>query len=525
MRDVTHLMDWNDVVRLRGWRWAGATAPTPADLDRLIGAWGGEARGSLEPGVVYRELCQPLDVGDPSHAESGGVRPFILLEFAVLTPELATTDRNDRPAEFLDVCEEVSGTFRIDFQRPASEMPDTSVVRFRFFDLPGPPGARQGFLMGWPARAQASGATLCERLISEHHFDAFERSEVQSVAEGDGAASAREGDAIFRIVDQVRHEARRACPAMKAVRFHTFGGPEALRYEDTPTPSPGPGQVLVRVRSVAVNRLDVTMRSGAVRQNFPPWFPDTPGHAFAGVIEAVGEGVTERRSGEEVYGATSPILRRAYAEYIVVSQNVVHPKPRNFSFDEAAACVSVVTTAWAALFGREPLQSGQRILVHGGAGAVGVYAIQLAKHLGAQVVTTASAHNVERLKTIGADLVIDYRTERFEQRSGEVDFVLDSQGGDTRERSWALLKRGGVLASMLRPAPDEHRAAQLGVHAFVVFGHPDIGGVLPEITRRFEDERLARPVISRVLPLEQASLAHTLMEATASAERIVLRAP
>ena len=520
MDDVIDGLDWNDVVRLRGWRWKNSHPPTANDLDQLIKAWRTEAEATLTDGVMRRELYQ---ASTAASSREGGEPGFLLLEFAILVPEIGSVEHNHRAPEMSLHLEETSGFFRVDARLPGGPAPSGGLVRFDYFRSPQAPGPRQGFLMGWPARvrsrAQSGGAILCERLVSDHDFFAFERSWVGG--DGDPADAGHE---TYRIVASVSHRSRPPRPAMKAVRFHDYGAPSVLRLEETPQPRPGPGQVRVRLRAAAVNRLDVAMRAGEVRQNFPPWFADTPGHDFSGVVEEVGQGVTDRQVGEEIYGATSPLLRRAYAETLVVSSAVVSPKPRTLSFEEAAAAVSVVTTAWAALFGRAPLQAGHRILVHGGSGAVGAYAVQLAKVAGAEVVATASAANHDRVRSLGADRVIDYRTDRFEALAGELDFVLDTQGGDTRERSWSLLKRGGVLVSLLRPAPDERRAADLGLTAFVVFGHPDIGAVLPEITRHFEAEGLAKPMISYVLPLAAAERAHALMEASGSSERIVLTA-
>ena len=191
-------------------------------------------------------------------------------------------------------------------------------------------------------------------------------------------------------------------------------------------------------------------------------------------------------------------------------------------FPTAAAAPSLFATAYGALFLRTNLQAGQTILIHGGSGAVARMAVQLAKQAGAQVIATASAGNLELIRRLGADVVVDYRTQRFEDFAHDVDAVLDTVGGTTRDRSWALIRPGGVLASLLPPPPDLDPARPPDVRAFMVHGHPDIGEIMPEMTRRLETGELDFPELAAVFPLEQAAAAHAAYENDSPRGRIVL---
>jgi NADPH:quinone reductase-like Zn-dependent oxidoreductase len=188
----------------------------------------------------------------------------------------------------------------------------------------------------------------------------------------------------------------------------------------------------------------------------------------------------------------------------------------------AAAAPSVFATAYGGLFSRAPLQSGQTVLVHGGAGVIGSCAIQLAKRAGAHVIATASGKNLDRVKRLGADVVVDYKTQRFEDYAHGVDMVLDTVGGETRDRSWPLIRKGGVLASLLPPPPDPETAHTYGVQAFMVHGHPDIGEIMQEMTKLLEDGALEPPEIADTYALAEASAAHAAFEKSSPRGRLVL---
>jgi NADPH:quinone reductase-like Zn-dependent oxidoreductase len=312
---------------------------------------------------------------------------------------------------------------------------------------------------------------------------------------------------------------------MKAVVLEEYGDPHVLQLQPVRRPEPGPGQIRVKVRASVINQLDALMRSGQVRHIYPPWFPDVLGFAVAGTVDALGRGVTSRAVGEEVYGVTSPITRHGYAEYIVGAASNFYPKPSSMDFPAAAAAPPIFATAWGALFLRTGLRAGQTILIHGGSGAVGSCAVQLAKQTGAHVIATASAKNVHQVQRLGADVVVDYRTQRFEDFVHDVDAVLDTVGGETRDRSWPLIRKGGVLATLVPPPPDETIAQRYGVQGFMVHGHPSIGEIMPEMTRRIESGELVLPELAAVFRLERAAEAHTAFENDQPRGRIVLVVP
>jgi NADPH:quinone reductase-like Zn-dependent oxidoreductase len=241
---------------------------------------------------------------------------------------------------------------------------------------------------------------------------------------------------------------------MKAVRLQEYGG--QLEFGDVPTPTIARDQILVKVMSTAVNHLDLTKASGLARQILPIELPWIPGHEFSGVVEQVGADVTEHAPSDAVFGICE---MGAYAEYLALKPAAIAKKPSNLSFDEAASVPIAAQTAWQGLFTHAHLEKGQTILIHGGAGAVGAYAVQFASHAGATVIVTASAGDKGYLKSIGASEFIDYREAPFEKVLQEkVDVVLDLIGGDTQKRSFFLLKEGGHLVATTQPVSQEESA-------------------------------------------------------------------
>src|SRR6267378_3243950 len=230
---------------------------------------------------------------------------------------------------------------------------------------------------------------------------------------------------------------------MKAVRLLEYG--EQLVFNDVPTPTIARDEILVKIKSTAVNHLDLVEASGTARQILPIDLPWIPGHEFSGVVEQIGSDVAAWAPSDAVFGASE---NGAYAEYLAVKPASIARKPANLSFEEAASVPVAAQTAWEGLFTHGHLEKGQTILIHGGAGAVGAYAVQLASHVGATVIATASGDDEAYLISIGASQVIDYREARFEKVLREkVDVVLDSIGGDTQQRSFLVLKEGGRLVS------------------------------------------------------------------------------
>src|SRR6267142_6615989 len=235
---------------------------------------------------------------------------------------------------------------------------------------------------------------------------------------------------------------------MKAVRLLEYGG--QLVFNDVPTPANARDEILVKIKSSAVNHLDLVKASGTARQILPIDPPWIPGHEFSGVVEQIGSDVAEYAPGDAVFAANE--TGGAYAEYLAVKPVAIARKPSNLSFEEAASVPVASQTAWQGLFTHGHVEKGQTILIHGGAGAVGAYAVQLASHAGATVIATASGDDEAYLNSIGASLVVDYREAHFEKVLREmVDVVFDLVGGDTQTRSYAVLKEGGYLIAANQP--------------------------------------------------------------------------
>jgi NADPH:quinone reductase-like Zn-dependent oxidoreductase len=307
---------------------------------------------------------------------------------------------------------------------------------------------------------------------------------------------------------------------MKVIRIHSYGGPEVLRYEDAPRPKVERGELLIRVHAAAVNALDWKVRSGSLNGRIQHKLPLIPGWDVSGVVDEVGLGVSQFKNGDEVFAMADPTRDGAYADYVTVREAAVAMKPTLLHHVRAAAVPLSMLAAWQALFDLGQLQSGQRILIHGGSGGVGHFAIQLAKWKGAHVLATASTKNQEVLRKVRADETIDYTTQNFEDVARNLDIVLDTVGGETQERSWRVLKKGGVLISLVQP-PSKEKAAQFGVRGFVCAVQPD-GAQLHKIAKLIDSAKL-RPTIDRILPLSEARRAHELSQNGHARGKIVLR--
>jgi NADPH:quinone reductase-like Zn-dependent oxidoreductase len=318
---------------------------------------------------------------------------------------------------------------------------------------------------------------------------------------------------------RVAEELRGSAPTMAAVMIREFGGPDVLRVEEVIRPAPGSGEILVRVHAAAINPVDTQARAFGDRSVAQVRLPYIPGFDLSGVVVEVGEGVTRFVPGDEVYAMLH--LRRggAYAEYAIVLDTEAAPKPVRASHTEAGSLPLVALTAWQALFDTADLQPGETALIHAGAGGVGSVAIQLAKWRGARVITTASQRNHEFLRSLGADIVIDYTTQRFEDVARDVDVVLDAVGGETQIRSLETLRDGGRLVGLLgltRAALNPGR----GIQATAILVDPD-SAQLARIATLVDDGRL-RPIVSHRLPLDQAPEAHRQSETGRTRGKIVL---
>jgi NADPH:quinone reductase-like Zn-dependent oxidoreductase len=288
---------------------------------------------------------------------------------------------------------------------------------------------------------------------------------------------------------------------MNAIRMHQRGGPEQLVFEDAPKPALQPGDALVRVHSCAITPTELTWdetyttRAGASR------LPTIPGHELSGVVESLPSAATDLRVGEAVYALTDFSRDGAAAEYIAVHAADLAPKPSNLTHTQAAAVPLAALTAWQAFFDHARLAKGQRVLIHGGAGGVGTYALQLAHRAGAHVITTARQQNESFVRGLGADEFLDYTNVRFEEKVHDADVVLDTIGGDTLDRSWQVLRPGGTMVSVVAPIPAQE-PAKYGLHGVFFIVEPNRTQLL-EIARLIEAGEL-RPIIEGTFPLADA---------------------
>jgi len=306
---------------------------------------------------------------------------------------------------------------------------------------------------------------------------------------------------------------------MKAIRIHAYGGPELMQLEDAPVPACGARDLLVRVVAAGINPVDWKMRSGVMAAQIRKSFPITLGSDAAGIVTAVGGEVAGFKLGDEVCFYADFARGGTYAEYVAVDASQVAKKPRTASFAAAAALPMGGQAAWTALIETGQVERGMRVLIHGGAGALGTVAVQLAKEHGAHVTATASGDGLALVKRLGADELIDYRTQRFEQIAHDIDIVIDTLGGPTQEASWATLRQGGILVATAMPPPPE-RAAAAGVRAAFVFTPPR-GAVLAQLAERVDDGRL-RIVVGQELALADAAQAHRLGEAGKARGKMIL---
>lgn len=295
---------------------------------------------------------------------------------------------------------------------------------------------------------------------------------------------------------------------MQAIRAHQFGDPDVLQYETAPRPEPAADELLVRVHAAGVNSLDCLLRRGIIEEPPLPWIP---GYDLSGVVASVGKDVTAFESGDAVYGQVGgpPGLGNTYAEYAAVSEMEVVRVPDTLDHTEAAAVPMVSLTAWQALFDKGTLSEDDRVLFHGAAGGVGHIAVQLANWQGASVIGTGSAHNKDFLYDLGVDEFVNYREERFEDVVDDIDVVIDTQGGHTRERSFEVLAEGGALVS-LKGQPSEELAEEYGVHGRSVFAQPN-AATLSKINDLLEDGTLD-VTVSSVRPFAEARVAHEQVE-------------
>ncbi len=307
---------------------------------------------------------------------------------------------------------------------------------------------------------------------------------------------------------------------MKAVRIHSYSGPDVLTYENAPQPIPGDGEALIRVSATTVNPFDCAVRAGYMAGYFNYSFPLILGTDVCGVIEEVGTGVTQFKPGDRVYGRGGVSRDGAYAEYIVIPASDIAITPHSVDDNHAAALPHVTLTAWQALFELGSLSNGQTVLIHGAAGGVGHIAVQLAKWRGARVIGTASK-NIEFLRELHVDQIIDYSKTPFEDVISPVDVVLDTIGGETQQRSWKVLKPGGILVSVIQ-APSQETADSFDVRQAMVFSTPPIGKTLTEVAGLVDAGKL-KPTVSTILPLSEIAKVHAMIEEKHVRGKLVLQ--
>jgi NADPH:quinone reductase-like Zn-dependent oxidoreductase len=288
---------------------------------------------------------------------------------------------------------------------------------------------------------------------------------------------------------------------VKAARTHGRGGPEQLFFEDAPLPEVRPGDVLIRVRATGITPAELTWDETYQNADGTPRVPSIPGHEVSGVVDRMAPDVTHFRSGDEVYGLADFPRDGAAAEFAAVRAANLASKPRSITHAQAATLPLSALTAWQALLEHAHLVGGQSVLIHGGAGGVGSLAVQLARWRSARVLATASVRDTAFVRSLGADDVIDYHATPFEEMLRDIDVVLDTIGGETRERSWRVLRKGGVLVTLVSPIP-AGVAEQHGVCGvfFIVRGNR---GQLEQISTLVDEGKL-KPVIAEVLPLARA---------------------
>lgn len=331
---------------------------------------------------------------------------------------------------------------------------------------------------------------------------------------------------------------------MKAFVLGRYGKKDALRLTEMPLPNLRDDEVLVQVHAAGVNLLDSKIRSGEFRLILPYRLPLVLGHDVAGEVVKVGPRVRLFKPGDEVYARTDDFRIGTFAEFVPVKEASLALKPRGLTMEEAASIPLVALTAWQALVVKAGLKEGQKVFIQAGSGGVGTFAIQLARHLGATVATTTSSANTALVKSLGADVVVDYRTQDFEEFVGGYDVVLNSQDGKTLEKSLRVLKAGGKLISISGP-PDPAFGKEIGAPVFVklvmrllssgirrkarsrqidysfLFMKAS-GSQLREITRLF-DAGAVRPVIDRVFPFASTNEALAYVEAGRARGKVVIK--
>ncbi|MEJ2564696.1 MAG: NADP-dependent oxidoreductase [Gammaproteobacteria bacterium] len=292
---------------------------------------------------------------------------------------------------------------------------------------------------------------------------------------------------------------------MKAIRVHNHGDAEEMEMEDVQQPKPARGQVLVKVHDAAVNPVDWKIREGYMKGSLPGSFPYTMGQDFSGEVVETGKDVTGLQRGDRVFG----FAQGTYAEYALASPDELARVPRSVDWVGAAAIPTAGLTAWQIVMDVAKLSNNQAVLIHGAGGGVGSFAVQFAKKVGARVIATASRDVFSYLQSLGADQLIDYKSERFENRVKDVDTVIDLVGGDALARSYGIVRKNGLVVTTVGPA-DEAAARKHGIRV-TQFLMRRRGDELEQISR-FMEVGSVNPHISKILPLSEAKAAENICQ-------------
>lgn len=306
---------------------------------------------------------------------------------------------------------------------------------------------------------------------------------------------------------------------MKAVRIHKYGNANVLSYENAPIPSISPTDLLVKVVATSVNPVDWKIREGYLKEliNYP--LPLTLGWDVSGIVVAVGSEVSRFKVGDAIYSRPDIQRNGTYAEYVAIRAETAAFKPKTISHVEAATLPLAGITAWEALFNAGQLQANQRVLIHAGSGGVGSLAIQLAKSRGAYVIATTSERNSALVKSLGADEVINYQTQSFQEVVTDIDIVFDTLGGEVQEASWSVLKPGGILVSITNP-PSEDRAKALGKRCAFIFIQPN-AEILANLAEHVDAGSL-RPIVGAEFALNDIAKAHALSQSGRAVGKIAI---
>lgn len=327
------------------------------------------------------------------------------------------------------------------------------------------------------------------------------------------------GAIVFAAAGTTTSLAQASGSTMKAVRGHAYGSSDVLKLEEAPRPEPKEDEILVRVFAAGVNPVDAKVRAGMFKQPGAP-MPFIPGYDISGVVEKTGAKATKFKAGDEVYAYLSLERGGAYAEYTIAKESELAAKPKSLTHEQAAAVPLAALTAWQALIEKAKMTEGQTVLIHGGSGGVGSFAVQIAKARGAKVLATASTANQDFLKELGADQPIDYRAQKFEEVAKDVDVVLDTVAGETLRRSYEVVKKGGFIVSVLEP-PAKAELEKRGIRGTVFLVQPN-AQQLAEIAQLI-DAKKVKPIVSQTFPLADAQKAQAAIETGHTRGKIVLK--